>query len=198
NFQEAFDGVPASQRHTADYYVPHLAQAPMEPPVATALYENGRWEIWSSTQGPELTQHYVGLLMLEPDPRKWYAWQVNDPEELKESEQAAQHDFNESLGRELGLDQRALFKLRDDLKKKVRDKVKVHVTLLGGGFGRKSKPDYAIEAAFLAKQHPGVPIRVQWTREDDIQFSYYNAVSSQYYEATLDANGHPTALLQRS
>ena len=43
------------------------------------------------------------------------------------------------------------------LKKDVRDKVTVHVTLLGGGFGRKSKPDYAIEAAFLARQYPGTP-----------------------------------------
>jgi isoquinoline 1-oxidoreductase beta subunit len=70
--------------------------------------------------------------------------------------------------------------------------------LLGGGFGRKSNPDYAVEAAFLAEQYPGIPIRVQWTREDDIKFSYYNAVSRQYYKAGLDASGKTTALLQRS
>jgi isoquinoline 1-oxidoreductase beta subunit len=69
---------------------------------------------------------------------------------------------------------------------------------LGGGFGRKSKPDYIGEAALLAAPNPGVPIRVQWTREDDIQFSYYNAVSSQYLKAALDGDGHPTALLHRS
>jgi isoquinoline 1-oxidoreductase beta subunit len=68
---------------------------------------------------------------------------------------------------------------------------------LGGGFGRKSKPDYIVEAAFLAKENPGVPIRVQWTREDDIKFSYYNAVSSQYLKAAIDGK-KTTALLQRS
>ncbi|MDP9120760.1 MAG: molybdopterin-dependent oxidoreductase [Acidobacteriota bacterium] len=183
----------------ADYYVPHLAQAPMEPPVAVALFENGRFEIWSPTQGPELTQHYVGLTMLEPDPVKWLAWQVTEPTELvKEHERKLQIDFNEKLGKLLGLDQPALFNLRDQLKKNVRDKVKVHVTLLGGGFGRKSKPDYAIEAACLARQHPGVPIRVQWTREDDLQFSYFHAVSHQHLEAALDGAGHATAWLQRS
>jgi len=182
----------------AEYYVPHLAQAPMEPPVTIALYENGRWEIWSPTQGPELAQHYVGLAMLEPDPEKWLAWQVTDPSEVRECEREANRIFNEHLGRALGLDLPGLIQLRDRLKKEVRDRVKVHVTLLGGGFGRKSKPDYAIEAAFLARLHPGVPIRVQWTREDDIKFSYFNSVNHQYLKAALDADGRPTALLQRS
>jgi len=183
----------------AGYHIPHLAQAPMEPPVAIALFEYGRWEIWSPTQSPELTQHSVGLAMLEPNPVKWLAWQVTDPSEWKESDRLeAQAAFNERLSRVLGLDHLALLKLRDDLKQEIRDKVKVHVTLLGGGFGRKSKPDYAIEAAFLARQYPGVPIRVQWTREDDIKFSYYNSVSHQYLKAALDADGHATALLQRS
>jgi isoquinoline 1-oxidoreductase beta subunit len=182
----------------AGYYVPHLAQTPMEPPVSVALYENGRWEIWSPTQGPELTQRYVGLAMLEPDPLKWLVWQVTDLFELKNCEREAQQLFNKRLANLLDVDESTLFKIRDELKKSIRNKVKVHVTLLGGGFGRKSSPDYAIEAAFLARQFPGVPIRVQWTREDDIKFSYYSAVSRQYLKAALDANGHPTALLQRS
>lgn len=183
----------------ASYYVPHMAQAPMEPPAAVALFENGRWEIWSPTQGPDVTQHYVGLAMLRPtNPMEWLVWQVLELTEVKDTEKAAQSSFNELLGKVLGVDQPALFKRRDDLKKEVRDKVKVHVTLLGGGFGRKSKPDYAIEAAFLATQHPGVPIRVQWTREDDIKFSYYNAVNHQYLKAAIDGGGRTTALLQRS
>src|SRR6202035_4960831 len=182
----------------ARYYVPHLAQAPMEPPVAVALYKNGRWEIWSPTQGPDLTQRYVGLAMLRPNPMDWLAWQVLELSEAKDCERQAQRSFNELLGKVLGVDQPALLKLRDDLKREIRDKVKVHVTLLGGSFGRKSMPDYEIEAAFLARQHPGVPIRVQWTREDDIKFSYYNAVSHQYLKAAVDGEGHATALLQRS
>jgi isoquinoline 1-oxidoreductase beta subunit len=183
-----------------DYYVPHLAQTPMEPPAAVALFENGRFEIWSPTQGPELTQHYVGLAMLYPDPMKVLLWQVTEPAEvLKDCEKQEQIEFNEMLGKVMGgKDLAELIKLRDELKKEIRDKVKVHVTLLGGGFGRKSKPDYAIEAAFLAREHPGVPVRVQWTREDDIQFSYFHAVSHQHLEAALDGEGHATAWLQRS
>ncbi|MEA1786982.1 molybdopterin cofactor-binding domain-containing protein [Arenibacter sp. GZD96] len=64
--------------------------------------------------------------------------------------------------------------------------VTIHVTLLGGGFGRKSKPDYVVEAALLAKE-AGVPIRVQWTREDDLHHDFYHAHSAQRIVATLDA-----------
>jgi isoquinoline 1-oxidoreductase subunit beta len=194
------------------YYVPHLAQTPMEPPVAVARYENGRCEVWAPTQGPEVMQHIVGLALLRPkleQQPEWLLWQVNAHDESN-FECApflwtAQKHFNEELGKVLGgllglppLDLPALIKLRDDLKKEVRDKVKVHVTLLGGGFGRKSKPDYGVEAAFLASKHPGVPIRVQWTREDDIRFSYHNAASIQYFKAAQDGAGKTTALLQRS
>jgi isoquinoline 1-oxidoreductase beta subunit len=182
----------------AGYHIPHLAQTPMEPPVAVALYENGRWDIWAPTQGPELAQHYIGLSMLEPDPVKWMIWQATELSELKDCERETQKAFNETLATYLQVDETRLFAMRDELKKNVRDKIRVHPTLLGGGFGRKSNPDYAIEAAFLARQHPGVPIRVQWTREDDVKFSFYNAASGQYYKAALDASGHPTALLQRS
>lgn len=182
----------------AGYDIPHLAQTPMEPPVAVALHEDGKWEIWSPTQGPELAQHYIGLALLEPDPVQGLLWQVTEPSELRDCEREPQRIFIESLARRLGVDEATLFKMRDDLKKKVRDKVKVHVTLLGGGFGRKSNPDYAMEAAFLATNHPGVPIRVQWTREDDVKFSFYNSVSRQYFKAGLDAGGRPVGLLQRS
>ncbi len=182
----------------AGYYIPHLAQTPMEPPAAIAIYDNGQWEIWSPTQGPELAQHYIGVAMLEPDPVKWLVWQAVELSELRDCERETQKAFNESLAQRFGVDETTLFKMRDDLKKKVRDNVKVHVTLLGGGFGRKSNPDYAMEAAFLARKHPGVPIRVQWTREDDVKFSFYNAVSRQYFKAGLGADGRPAGLLQRS
>jgi isoquinoline 1-oxidoreductase beta subunit len=75
--------------------------------------------------------------------------------------------------------------------------VTCHVTLLGGGFGRKSKPDYAAEAALLARQ-VGKPVKVVWTREDDLQFDYFHAPSAQYLKAALGANGLPTAWLQRT
>jgi isoquinoline 1-oxidoreductase beta subunit len=64
-------------------------------------------------------------------------------------------------------------------------KVTVHVTMLGGGFGRKSKPDFAVEAALLAREM-GVPVRVMWTREDDLRHDYYHSVSAQRLVAGLD------------
>jgi isoquinoline 1-oxidoreductase beta subunit len=72
-----------------------------------------------------------------------------------------------------------------------------HVTLLGGGFGRKSKPDFAAEAAILSKKL-GKPVKVIWTREDDIHFDYYHTTAAVYHKATVDAKGKPTAWLQRS
>ncbi|MDB5984691.1 MAG: acylaldehyde oxidase [Pseudomonas sp.] len=78
------------------------------------------------------------------------------------------------------------------------DKVTVNITLLGGGFGRKSKPDFAVEAAILAKAMPGKAVRVQWTREDDIHHSYFHTVSAEYLKAALDKDGMPSAWLHRT
>src|SRR5262249_36638004 len=66
--------------------------------------------------------------------------------------------------------------------------VTVHVTLLGGGFGRKSKADFVAEAAFLSHT-VAAPVRVQWTREDDVRHGYYNAVNAQRLRAALDPGG---------
>jgi isoquinoline 1-oxidoreductase beta subunit len=70
--------------------------------------------------------------------------------------------------------------------------VECRVTLLGGGFGRKSKPDYACEAAILSKM-VGAPVRAQWTREDEIRNGFYHAASAQYLKASLDSSGKVTA-----
>jgi isoquinoline 1-oxidoreductase beta subunit len=75
--------------------------------------------------------------------------------------------------------------------------ITVNVTLLGGGFGRKSKPDYVAEAALLSRM-AGTPIKVTWTREDDIQHDYYHAVCAQHLEAGLDQDGRATAWLHRT
>jgi isoquinoline 1-oxidoreductase beta subunit len=78
-----------------------------------------------------------------------------------------------------------------------QSQVKVNVTLLGGAFGRKSKADFSAEAAWLAKQ-TGRPVKVSWSREDDIRHGYYHAVSAQYLKAALDDDGQTTAWLHRS
>jgi len=75
--------------------------------------------------------------------------------------------------------------------------VTVYVTLLGGGFGRKSKPDYVAEAALLSRII-GAPIKVTWTREDDIQHDYYHAICAQHLEAALDQDGRVNGWLHRT
>lgn len=76
-------------------------------------------------------------------------------------------------------------------------KVTVHVTLLGGGFGRKSKADYVTEAALLSRE-VGAPVRVQWTREDDIHHSFYHTTSAERIDVALDDAGKVTGWRHRS
>jgi isoquinoline 1-oxidoreductase beta subunit len=78
-----------------------------------------------------------------------------------------------------------------------KEDVTVNVTLLGGAFGRKSFPDFAVEAAVLAKK-TGKPVKVVWSREDDIKFDSYHSVSAMYMKAMLGSDGKPTAWLQRT
>ncbi len=128
----------------AEYYVPLLAHATMEPPVAVAEFKDGKVEAWVPTQNPQAVQDTVaGALGIKPED------------------------------------------------------VTCHVTLLGGGFGRKSKPDYVAEAAILSKK-TGKPIKLVWSREDDLRFDYYHAVAGMYHKAALDEKGKTTAWLHRS
>jgi len=78
-----------------------------------------------------------------------------------------------------------------------KEDVTVNVTLLGGGFGRKSFPDFAVEAAVLSKKS-GKPVKVVWSREDDIQFGTFHSVAAMYLKAALGSDGKPVAWLQRS
>jgi isoquinoline 1-oxidoreductase beta subunit len=89
---------------------------------------------------------------------------------------------------------------REDVAKTLgipEDNVTINVTLLGGGFGRKSKCDYALEAALLSKEL-GTPVKVQWTREDDVQHDFLHTVSAERIEAGLDKSGKVIAWRHRS
>jgi isoquinoline 1-oxidoreductase beta subunit len=130
--------------HSADYYLPHLAHASLEPPVATATVSGGRCTVWAPTQNPQ--------------------------------------GARDQVARALGL---------------APARVTVHVTLLGGGFGRKSFPDFIVEAALLARA-VRAPVQVVWTREDDLKHDYYHTVAALHLEAGLDERGRPIAWLQRS
>ncbi len=134
----------AASRIEAEYFMPHLSHAPMEPPTATAHVRDGKCEVWAATQNPQESQNVVAAATgLAPTD------------------------------------------------------VTVNVTLLGGGFGRKSKPDYVGEAAFLS-QKIGAPVRVQWTREDDIRHDYFHTTSAQRLEAGLDGEGKLVAWRHRT
>jgi isoquinoline 1-oxidoreductase beta subunit len=78
-----------------------------------------------------------------------------------------------------------------------KEDVTCHVTLLGGGFGRKSKPDQVAEAAVLSKQ-VGKPVKVVWSREDDIHFDFFHSVAAMYMKAAIGPDGKPTAWLMRT
>jgi isoquinoline 1-oxidoreductase beta subunit len=77
------------------------------------------------------------------------------------------------------------------------DQVRVHVTFLGGGFGRKSKADFCSEAALLSRRL-GAPVRVQFAREDDVRHDYVNTVSTNRLTAGLDGSGRVIAWRHRT
>lgn len=135
----------AATRIDATYYIPHLAQAPMEPPAALARVADGKAEVWTSVQAPEA----------------------------------------------LRADLAARFSIP-------KEDVTINTLLLGGGFGRKSKPDYASEAAILSHAMDGLPVKLVFTREDDIQHSFLHTVSVERVEGGLDAEGRPVAWLHRT
>ncbi len=74
-----------------------------------------------------------------------------------------------------------------------QDRVTIHTTNLGGGFGRRSESDFVAEAVAVAAQLPGVPIRLLWTREDDVRHDFYRPGNHHALRAALGADGLPVA-----
>jgi isoquinoline 1-oxidoreductase beta subunit len=128
---------------TADYEVPFLAHAPMEPANCTAYYKEGKIEIWAPTQS-------AGTAV-------------------------------KTVAKRLGIDPSA---------------VTVHVTMIGGGFGRRLLADEVVEAAELSKAI-GKPVKLTWTREDDMRHAWYRPAGVNRLQASLDANGLPLAWTHR-
>jgi len=135
----------AARSVEAEYYLPHIAHATMEPPCGVARIIAGKVEVWAPTQAPQVTR--------------------------------------EDIAKHLGIP---------------AENITVHVTLLGGGFGRKSKPDFAIEAALLSQAMDGRPVKVTWTREDDLHHDFLHTVSVEYLKAGVGADGKVNAWLHRS
>jgi CO/xanthine dehydrogenase Mo-binding subunit len=138
----------AGRRVSAEYQLPFMAHAPMEPGNCTANYSATGCELWAPTQVPQ--------------------------------------DCRDSVAQALGLDP---------------DQVKVNVTLMGGGFGRRLEHDYAVEAALVSKAlhdaNMASPVKVIWTREDDMRNSTYRPASLHQLSAILDGAGWPVAFTHR-
>ena len=131
----------ADQRIEAEYEVPFLAHAPMEPLNCTVEIGDGGCEIWTGTQFQGVDQGVVAQI--------------------------------------LGIDP---------------GQVKIHTQFLGGGFGRRANPhsDFIAEAVQVAKA-ANKPVKIVWTREDDVHGGYYRPMWLSRFSAALGADGKPSA-----
>src|SRR6266705_1117547 len=77
------------------------------------------------------------------------------------------------------------------------DKCDVHKQMLGGGFGRRGQTDYVRQAVLIAKQMPGTPIKLLWSREEDMQHGKYHPVTQCKLTGAFDADNNLTALHMR-
>ncbi len=129
----------AAKTVEAEYYVPHLVHATMEPMAAVAHVEGDKVQLWMPTQDPQGTKSFI----------------------------------NQALG------------FADE-------NITINCTLMGGGFGRKSKADFGVEAVRISREI-GAPVKVTWSRENEIQHGYYHAVCAQRLRAGLDHDGRAIA-----
>ncbi|UVK42216.1 xanthine dehydrogenase family protein molybdopterin-binding subunit [Mesorhizobium sp. AR07] len=137
----AFADAPRERIVEADYAVPYLAHATMEPMNATARFSDGALDIWCGNQAPTLVRQLCANLV--------------------------------------GIEQ---------------DKVTVHTTFMGGGFGRRVEMDYALCAALMAKETGGRPVKVTWTREEDMRHDAYRPAAVGKFQARLGDDGMPLAV----
>ena len=138
-----FDTVLANggDAFTAEYAVPYLAHACMEPMNCTALYTGDALEIWAPTQ--------------------------------------AQSIVRDVCAKQAGLS---------------NDQVTVHLTFMGGGFGRRAEMDFAEQATAVAMQLPGRPVQIVWSREEDMRHDAYRPAAVARFSGQVTDDGAIRAL----
>lgn len=128
------------QELLAEYSVPYLAHATMEPMNATALFTDDALSIWCGNQSPTSIQS--------------------------------------ACAQEVGFEP---------------EQVTVTTTVMGGGFGRRGEADVAVLAARIAKKRPGVPIKLTWSREEDMRRDFYRPAAMARMRGVVNA-GQPVAV----
>jgi len=139
--ETAFADAPREEILAAEYRVPWLAHATMEPMNATAQWKDGVLDIWAPNQAPTILQMACAPLV--------------------------------------GV--------------KAAD-VRVHTTMLGGGFGRRGEVDFALYAVEIAKHTAGRPVKVTWTREEDTRHDTYRPAAISRMRARVKPQQGPVAL----
>lgn len=136
----AFAHAPRERIVEAEYRVPYLSHAPLEPMNCTAQLKDGKLTVWAPNQMPTLV--------------RW---------------------------------------LCADLAGVSQEDTKVHTTSMGGAFGRRGEVDYALYATLLAKETDGRPVKVTWTREEDMRHDCYRPAAVARMRARLGDDGLPMA-----
>lgn len=125
---------------SAFYEYPYVSHAQLEPETTTALFKDGKIEVWAPAQIPQGGEAGAAVV-------------------------AGVEPVNSTL----------------------------HMTRIGGGFGRKLANDYVFEASAIARRMEGRPVKLQWTREDDMTHDFYRPGGFHAFKAALDADGKLTA-----
>jgi isoquinoline 1-oxidoreductase beta subunit len=141
NVDTAFADAPRESLVEADYEVPYLAHACMEPMNATARLKDGVLDVWSPNQVPTITRQLCA-----------------------------------------------------DLAGVAEEKANIHTTYMGGGFGRRGEIDFSMFATLLAKETAGRPVKVTWTREEDMRHDVYRPCAAGRFRARLGDDGLPIAV----
>ncbi len=161
------EGAQVSQ-HSAD----------MAEQARTLAKANGPAPLPAGVRAVDAMYHYPFLAHATLEPQNCTAWFTDGVMELWTPTQipASGHGL---VMRGLGLDAK---------------NVKVHITRLGGGFGRRGSNEFSLEAAAIAKQMAGTPIKLTWTREQDFAHDNYRSNGWHFFSAGLDTTGAIVAL----